>query len=256
MEKVEEIAIVGIGCRFPGANNLKEFWKVLVNGENHVNEIPGDRWNLDAIYDPDPDAYGKTYVRRAGLLSNHDVWDNEFFGIAEKEASEMDPQQRYVLECVHMALEDGGITRKELDGSPTSVYIGAMNSDAKTSKDGDYSLMTNYTVTGDAASIITARVSYNYNLLGPSLTIDTACSSSLVAVNLATQSLRLGESSMAICGGVNSILYPDMFVTLTKARMASPTGQCQAFSANADGYARGEGCGIIILERLSDVIWL
>ncbi|XP_069139183.1 phenolphthiocerol synthesis polyketide synthase type I Pks15/1-like [Argopecten irradians] len=254
MEEIEEIAIVGIGCRFPGANNLKEFWKVLVNGENHVNEIPRNRWNLDAIYDPDPDSYGKTYVRRAGLLSDHDVWDNEFFGIAEKEASEMDPQQRYVLECVHMALEDGGITREELDGSPTSVYIGAMNSDAKTSKDGDYSLMTNYTVTGDAASIITARVSYNYNLLGPSLTIDTACSSSLVAVNLATQSLRLGESSMAICGGVNSILYPDMFVTLTKARMASPTGQCQAFSANADGYARGEGCGIVILERLSDAL--
>ncbi|XP_033756251.1 reducing polyketide synthase PKS1-like [Pecten maximus] len=254
MEEVEEIAIVGIGCRFPGANNIKEFWDVLVNGENHVKEIPGDRWNLDAIYDPDPDAYGKTYVRRAGLLSKHDVWDNDFFGIAEKEASEMDPQQRYVLECVHMALEDGGITRTELDGSPTSVYIGAMNSDAKSSKDGDYSLMTNYTVTGDAASIITARVSYNYNLLGPSLTIDTACSSSLVAINLATQSLRIGESSMAICGGVNSILYPDMFVTLTKARMASPTGQCQAFSAKADGYARGEGCGIIILERLSDAL--
>ncbi|XP_060078597.1 uncharacterized protein LOC132558089 [Ylistrum balloti] len=254
MEVVEEIAIVGIGCRFPGANNIKEFWNVLVNGENHVNEIPGDRWNLDAIYDPDPDAYGKTYVRRAGLLSKHDMWDNVFFGIAEKEASEMDPQQRYVLECVHMALEDGGITRSELDGSPTSVYIGAMNSDSKTSKDGDYSLMTNYSVTGDAASIITARVSYNYNLLGPSLTIDTACSSSLVAVNLATQSLQIGESSMAICGGVNSILYPDMFVTLTKARMASPTGQCQAFSANADGYARGEGCGIVILERLSDAL--
>ncbi|XP_033756249.1 polyketide synthase 19-like [Pecten maximus] len=254
MEEVEEIAIVGIGCRFPGANNIKEFWKVLVNGENHVDEIPGDRWNLDAIYDPDPDAYGKTYVRRAGLLSKHDIWDNAFFGIAEKEASEMDPQQRYVLECVHMALEDGGITRTELDGSPTSVYIGAMNSDSKTSKDGDYSLLTNYSVTGDAASIITARVSYNYNLLGPSLTIDTACSSSLVAVNLATQSLRIGESSMAICGGVNSILYPDMFVTLTKARMASPTGQCQAFSDKADGYARGEGCGIVILERLSDAL--
>ncbi|XP_060082563.1 uncharacterized protein LOC132561875 [Ylistrum balloti] len=254
MEEIEEIAIVGIGCRFPGANNIQEFWNVLVNGENHVKEIPRDRWNLDAIYDPDPDAYGKTYVRRAGLLSNHNVWDNDFFGIAEKEASEMDPQQRYVLECVHMALEDGGITRAELDGSSTSVYIGAMNNDSKTSKDGDYSLLTNYSVTGDAASIITARVSYYYNLLGPSLTIDTACSSSLVAVNLATQSLRIGESSMAICGGVNSILYPDMFVTLTKARMASPTGQCQAFSANADGYARGEGCGIIILERLSDAL--
>ncbi|XP_060082562.1 uncharacterized protein LOC132561871 [Ylistrum balloti] len=254
MEELEEIAIVGIGCRFPGANNIQEFWNVLANGENHVKEIPGDRWNLDAVYDADPDAYGKTYVRRAGLLSNHDVWDNDFFGIAEKEASEMDPQQRYVLECVHMALEDGGITRAELDGSSTSVYIGAMNNDSKTSKDGDYSLLTNYSVTGDAASIITARVSYHYNLLGPSLTIDTACSSSLVAVNLATQSLRIGESSMAICGGVNSILYPDMFVTLTKARMASPTGQCQAFSANADGYARGEGCGIIILERLSDAL--
>ncbi|XP_060084446.1 uncharacterized protein LOC132563711 [Ylistrum balloti] len=254
MERVEEIAIVGIGCRFPGANNIKEFWKILVNGENHVNEIPGERWNLDAIYDPDPDAYGKTYVRRAGVLSKYNVWDNDFFGISEKEASEMDPQQRYVLECVHMALEDGGITRAEIDGSPTSVYIGAMNCDSKTSKDGDYSLLTNYTVTGDAASIITARVSYNYNLLGPSLTIDTACSSSLVAIHLATQSLKQGESSMAICGGVNSILYPDMFVTLTKARMASPTGQCQAFSANADGYARGEGCGIIILERLNDAL--
>ncbi|XP_033728957.1 polyketide synthase-nonribosomal peptide synthetase hybrid himA-like [Pecten maximus] len=254
MEELEEIAIVGIGCRLPGANNIREFWDVLVNGENHVKEIPKDRWNLDAIYDPDPDAYGKTNVRRAGLLSEHDVWDNELFGIPEKEASEMDPQQRYVLECVHMALENGGITKAELGGSSTSVYIGAMNSDAKSSKDGDYSLMTNYTVTGDAASIIAARVSYNYNLLGPSLTIDTACSSSLVAINLATQSLIIGESSMAICGGVNSILYPDMFVTLTKARMASPTGQCQAFSANADGYARGEGCGIVIPERLSDAL--
>ncbi|XP_060082561.1 phenolphthiocerol/phthiocerol polyketide synthase subunit C-like [Ylistrum balloti] len=254
MDEDDEIAIIGIGCRFPGANNIKEFWNVLVNGENHVKEIPRDRWNVDAVFDPDPDAYGKTYVRQAGLLSNHDVWDNVFFGIAEKEASEMDPQQRYVLECVHMALEDGGITRAELDGSSTSVYIGAMNSDSKTSKDGDYSLMTNYSVTGDSASIITARVSYTYNLLGPSITIDTACSSSLVAVNLATQSLRIGESSMAICGGVNSILYPDMFVTLTKARMASPTGQCQAFSSNADGYARGEGCGIVILEKLSDAL--
>ncbi|XP_033746877.1 uncharacterized protein LOC117332102 [Pecten maximus] len=254
MEEVEEIAIVGIGCRFPGANNIREFWNVLVNGENHVKDIPKDRWNVDAIYDPDPDAYGKTDVRRAGLLSKHDVWDNEFFEISEKEASEMDPQQRYVLECTHMALEDGGITKADLDGSPTSVYIGAMNSDAKSAKDGDYSLLTNYTVTGDATSIISARVSFNYNLLGPSLTIDTACSSSLVAINLATQSLIIGESSMAICGGVNSILYPDMFVTLTKARMASPTGQCQAFSANADGYARGEGCGIVILERLSDAL--
>ncbi|XP_033725313.1 probable polyketide synthase 16 [Pecten maximus] len=254
MEEVEQIAIVGIGCRFPGANNIREFWNVLVNGENHVKEIPKDRWDIDAIYDPDPDAYGKTNIRRAGLLSQHDVWDNDFFGITKKEAAEMDPQQRYVLECVHMALEDGGITRAELDGSPTSVYIGAMNSDAKSSKDGDYSLMTNYTVTGDAASIITARVSYNYNLQGPSLTIDTACSSSLVAINLATQSLIIGESSMAICGGVNSILYPDMFITLTKARMGSPTGQCQAFSAKADGYARGEGCGIVILERLSDAL--
>lgn len=252
MDDDDAIAVIGIGCKFPGADNQEEFWQLLVNGENHVIDIPPERWNNDAFYNKDPDAKGKTYVPKAGFLRNHDEFDNKLFGINDIEAERMDPQQRYVLECVHMALEDGGLTRNMISGSDTGVFIGFMNDDYKGSAADDLATMTNYSLTGTSPSIISARVSYVYNLLGPSMSIDTACSSALVAIDVAAQSLKMGRSSMAICGGVNSIISPELFIPLSRARMASPTGQCHAFSSNADGYARGEGCGIVILKKLGD----
>ncbi|XP_053399168.1 phenolphthiocerol/phthiocerol polyketide synthase subunit C-like [Mercenaria mercenaria] len=250
----DEIAIIGIGCRFPGADNVKEFWRVLSNGENHVKEVPPDRWKLDAFYDADPNAPGKTYVRTAGFVKGVEEWDHRFFGINDMEAKLVDPQQRLVLECVHMALEDGGITRKDIDGSDTGVYIGSMTDDYKGHVMDDVGLSSAYSVTGTHSSIISARVSYIYNLLGPSLTLDTACSSSLVAIDLASQAILTGTCNMAVCGGVNVLLDPQMFIALSKARMLSPSGQCKTFTNEADGYARGEGCGIVILKKLKHAI--
>ncbi|KAJ8322392.1 hypothetical protein KUTeg_000863 [Tegillarca granosa] len=250
----DTIVIVGIGCRFPGAENKDEFWNVLLNGENHVIEVPPERWKLDPHYDPDPDAPGKTYVRRAGFIKSYDEWDNRFYGISDVESERMDPQHKYVLDCVHMAMEDGGFTRKLLAASDTGVYIGAMNDDYKSGWNDDLKVTDNYSLTGSSPSLISARVSFVYNLHGPSMVIDTACSSSLVAMHVAAQAIKAGDCSMAICGGVNCILYPDMFVPLSKARMVSPTGQCQAFTAEADGYARGEGCGIVILKKKKQAI--
>ncbi|XP_041362793.1 putative inactive phenolphthiocerol synthesis polyketide synthase type I Pks15 [Gigantopelta aegis] len=246
------IAIVGIGCRFPGADNIEEFWRVLSKGENHVNEIPLERWDMEAFYDEDADAPGKTYVRRAGLLKNYDKFDKRLFGINDQEAERMDPQQKFVLECVFMALQDGGITRENIRKSNTGVFIGVMND--------DYSRLTsindasNYSVTGASNSIMSARVSYVFDLRGPCMVIDSACSSSLIAIHLASQALLSGDCNMAVCGGVNALLTPTIFAQLSKARMLSRTGQCQAFSASADGYARGEGCGIVLVKRLSDAI--
>ncbi|XP_060068232.1 phenolphthiocerol/phthiocerol polyketide synthase subunit C-like [Ylistrum balloti] len=250
MDEENSFAIVGVGCKFPGADNLEEFWRVLLNGENHVIEIPPERWNVDAFYNEDPMEPGKTNVRRAGFIRKYDTWDNKLFGVSQVETARIDPQQRYVLDCVHMAMEDAGITRQDLNETDTGVYIGAMNDDYRESANDELTAMTNYTLTGSSLSIIAARVSYIYNLLGPSMCIDTACSSSLVAIHLAIQAIKSGDCKAAICGGVNSILYPHIFVPLSKARMVSATGQCQAFSDTADGYARGEGCGMVIIKSL------
>ncbi|XP_041378948.1 phenolphthiocerol/phthiocerol polyketide synthase subunit C-like [Gigantopelta aegis] len=251
-ENSKGIAIVGVGCRFPGADNIEEFWRVLSKGENHVNEIPHKRWNLEAYYDEDANAPGKMYARRAGLLENFDQFDNKLFGISDKEAERMDPQQKFVLECVFMALQDGGITRQNMQGSDTGVFIGVMSDDySKLTSKTD---LNHYSVTGGSTSIMSARVSYIFDLRGPCMSVDTACSSSLVAIHLGIQALKSGDCNMAVCGGVNALLTPSIFIQLSRARMLSRTGQCQAFSASADGYARGEGCGIVLLKRLSDAI--
>ncbi|XP_033753057.1 putative uncharacterized protein encoded by LINC00614 [Pecten maximus] len=192
MDDDNAIVIVGVGCKFPGADDLDEFWRVLSEGENHVIEIPRERWNNDAFYHKDPSEPGKTYVTRAGFIKRYDEWDNKLFNVNEMEAAWVDPQQRYVLDCVHMAMEDGGITRKDLSGSNTGVYIGVMNDDYKGSSNNDLNDMNNYSLTGTSPSIISARVSYMYNLLGPSMSIDTACSSALVAIHTASQALKSG----------------------------------------------------------------
>uniref|UniRef100_A0A8W8JHV5 Carrier domain-containing protein n=1 Tax=Magallana gigas TaxID=29159 RepID=A0A8W8JHV5_MAGGI len=254
MNEDNDIAIVGIGCMFPGADNVDEFWQVLINGEDHVREIPPERFIVEAFYDPDPDHPHKTYVKKAGLIKKHDEWDNKFFGISDKEAEQVDPQQHFLLESVHMALEDAGIPKEKIAGSDTGVYIGAMNHDWNSLLRSARGESTNTTVTGTDSSILSARIAYVYNLLGPAITLNTACSSSMVAFHMAAQALKNGEISMAIAGGVSFILDPDVFVNLSSARMASPTGKCHTFSQNADGYARGEGCGIVIMKRLTDAL--
>ncbi|XP_071114581.1 mycocerosic acid synthase-like [Haliotis cracherodii] len=250
----DEIAIIGIGCRFPGASCLREFWQVLVNGENHVVEITDERWNNDAYYDKDPRTPGKSYAPRAGFIKNYAHFDFKMFGMNEHEAAQMDPQQRQVLECTYMALEDAGITRQQIAGQKVGVFLGCMNNDFTQLANKHPHLVDNFTVTGTGSSIVSNRVSYAFDLRGPSMTIDTACSSSLVAIHQAGLAMKEGDCSMAICGGVNLLLSGGVFVPLSKAQMLSPTGQCHAFSANADGYTRGEGCGIVIIKPVKQAL--
>ncbi|BFZ24032.1 hypothetical protein BsWGS_27071 [Bradybaena similaris] len=250
----DRVAIIGVGCKFPGADNLEEFWRLLENGENHVIEIPDSRWLHESVYDNDFNTPAKTHARKAGLLKDHLAFDNKLFNIKDVEADIMDPQQRYVLECCHRALEDAGITRNQIKGSNTSVYMGAMNTDYRSEFNAPSMVPDNYAVTGVSSSIISNRVSFVYDLRGSSVTLDTACSSSLVAIDLGCLALQAGVCDMAICGGVSSILTPDLFIHLSKARMVSAKGQCFAFSDQVDGYTRGEGCGVVILKRLKDAI--
>ncbi|XP_045160035.2 uncharacterized protein LOC123525230 isoform X2 [Mercenaria mercenaria] len=254
METDTDIAVIGIGCRFPGADNIDEFWRVLVNGENHIVDIPPERWNNAAFYSDNPDEPGKYYAKKAGFLNRHDEWDNSLFGISDTEAVRIDPQHRYVLECTHMAMEDGGITRKHISGTKTGVYIGAMNDDYKSLSNLDHDEDTNYTATGMSTTIVASRVSYVYNLRGPCMVVDTACSSSITAIHLASEAIRSGDCDMAICGGVNSLLCPDVFITLSRAKILSKIGQCQTFCDSADGYARAEGCGIVIIKSLKKAL--
>ncbi|KAL5011555.1 hypothetical protein ScPMuIL_010106 [Solemya velum] len=261
MDEDEAIAIVGVGCRYPGAGNLQEFWRVLHNGEDHVNEIPKERWNNAAFFDENTDAIGKTYVKKCGFIDDINGFDNTLWGISSAEAQMMDPQQKLVLECTHMAFEDGGFTRKYLDGSKTGVYIGTMADDYRIMNVDAYKDMSVYSLTGMSGSIISNRVSYTYNLHGPSITLDTACSSGLVTIDVASLALRQGDINLAVCGGVNVLQLPYINMALCRARMLSRTGKCHTFSADADGYARGEGCGVVILKKLkqalcdNDKIW-
>ncbi|XP_064604073.1 LOW QUALITY PROTEIN: mycocerosic acid synthase-like [Liolophura sinensis] len=252
MDIQEPIAIVGLGCRFPGGDNLDEFWRVLSKGENHVIDVPPDRWNVDAWYHPE--APGKMYSRKLGAVKGHDEFDNRLYGISESESLKMDPQQRFVLDSVHMALEDGGFTREHLRGSKTGVYIGSMNTDYSNILSKHVEVADNYHLTGSANSIVAARVSYVYDLRGPAVTLDTACSSALMAIHLASQGLSTGDCDLALAGGVNLVMIHISGVYLSQAGMASRVGQCQAFSADADGYVRGEGCGVVVLKRLSDAL--
>ena len=250
----EPLAVIGIGCRFPGgANNPESFWQLMIEGRDAISEVPPDRWDINAYYDPDPDAPGKMCTRWGGFLNEIDKFDSEFFGISPREAAGMDPQQRLLLEVAWEAFEHAGQSPDGLAGSRTGVFAGVCNSDyyLMRSRDGPASIDA-YVATGNAHSVASGRISYQLGLQGPSVSVDTACSSSLVAVHLACQSLRAGECRMALAGGVNLILTPDVTVTLSKSHMMSPDGRCKAFDASADGFVRAEGCGLIVLKRLSD----
>lgn len=254
---MEPIAIIGMGCRFPGAANLEAYWQLLQAGVDAISTIPSDRWDADALYHPEPATPGKMNTRWGGFLDQVDQFDAGFFGITRREAERMDPQQRLFLEVSWEALENAGVAPNQLSGSATGVFVGiaSINYDQFLFKGvPDLATITAYDGIGTTLSLAANRLSYFLNLRGPSLAIETACSSSLVAVHLACQSLRSQESNLCIVGGANLILSPELHITFSQARMMAPDGRCKTFDAKADGYVRGEGCGAVVLKRLSDAI--
>ena len=255
--RTEPIAIVGMACRFPGgATSPETFWRLLREGVDAITEVPPERWDVDAYYDPDPEAPGKTYSRHGGFLKGVELFDPHFFGISPREAARMDPQQRLLLEVTWEALEASGQAPDKLAGTRTGVFVGIGSHDHAhvRMRAEEPDRLNAYFGTGSAMSAAAGRLSYVLGLQGPSLSVDTACSSSLVAVHLACQSLRMGESRVAIVGGVNVLLFPELNVVLAKARMLARDGRCKAFDASADGYVRSEGCGVVVLKRLSDAL--
>ncbi len=251
------IAVIGAGCRVPGADDPGAFWQLLVEGRDEVTPTPRERWDPDAYYDPNPDTPGKIAARAAGFLRGPvDRFDAAFFGIAPREAQGMDPQQRLLLEVSWEALEHAGQSPKRLERSQTGVYFGVTSSDYWNMELGtrDASLLDAHFTSGIAHSVVSGRVSYLLGLQGPSLTIDTACSSSLVAVHLACQALRSGDCQLALAGGVNLMLAPELYIALSRARMLSPDGRCKTFDAAADGFGRGEGCGVVVLKPLAAAV--
>lgn len=252
--KHEPIAVIGMACRFPGASNTEEYWNILKNGIDCISEVPKSRWNINDYYSPEYDDLGKMYSRHGGYIKDVYDFDAKLFGISKTEALQMDPQHRLLLEVCWEALENANYAPDSLENSNTGVYVGIHNRDYMHRNLYKTDGIDAYSISGGSTSMASGRISYHLGLIGPSMSIDTACSSSLVTVHLACQSLRVGECDMAIAGGVNLILSPEFNIGLSKARMLSKTGKCHTFDASADGYARSEGCGIVILKRLSEAI--
>ncbi|HEX8112639.1 MAG TPA: beta-ketoacyl synthase N-terminal-like domain-containing protein, partial [Kofleriaceae bacterium] len=250
----DHIAIVGLGCRFPGAPDPDAFWNLLWSGDDAIREVPADRWDVGAFYDPDPAAPGTTTTRCGGFLTRVDEFDPSFFCISPREASHMDPQQRLLLEVAWEALENAGIAPQSLYGTETGVFVGISTSDYAGLQLSDPARVGAHDGTGSAHSIAANRLSYLLDLRGPSMAVDTACSSSLVAVHLACQSLRIGECRVALAAGANVMLTPQLTIVFSKAGMMAADGRCKTFDAAADGYVRGEGCGVVILKRLADAL--
>ncbi|MBB2988763.1 acyl transferase domain-containing protein/NADPH:quinone reductase-like Zn-dependent oxidoreductase/acyl carrier protein [Mycolicibacterium iranicum] len=249
----DPIAIVAVSCRFPGAPDPEAFWEVLSGGVDAIREVPEDRFDIDEFYDPDPDAPGKTYTRFGGFLDAIDEFDPEFFGISPREAVWIEPQQRLMLETVWEGLERAGYAPSALRGSRTGVFVGvAANEYAHLLSAESIDKIEPHFITGNALNAISGRVAFALGLEGPAVAVDTACSSSLVAVHQACQALHSGDCDMAVAGGVNVLLSPVTVVAASRARMLSPVGRCKTFDASADGYVRSEGCGILVLKRLSD----
>jgi len=251
-ERNEPIAVIGLGCRFPGgANDAASFWDMLRDGRDAIREVPRDRYDIDALYDPTPATPGKVYCRVGGFVEDLDLFGAGFFHISPREAEVLDPQQRWALEVGWEAVENAGHAH-DLAGSRTGVFLGVSMTDYGAAV-ARHTLHDNaYYGVGNTLNSVPGRLSYALGLRGPSLAVDTACSSSLVAVHLACESLKRGECDMALAGGVNALLDPGVTINICQARMLSPDGRCKTFDASADGYVRGEGCGIVVLKRLSD----
>jgi 3-oxoacyl-(acyl-carrier-protein) synthase/thioesterase domain-containing protein/acyl carrier protein len=254
LPSVEPIAIVGIGCRLPGAASPAALWKLLCAGEDRIGRVPADRWDADAFYDPDPLVPGKMNSKSGGFLDQVDQFDPEFFGIAPREADLMDPQQRLLLEVAWEALEDAAIVPAALAQTAAGVFMGISSTNYAGLLHRDPSQVGPFTNSGASACIAANRISYTLDLRGPSLAVDAACSSSLLAVHLACQSLRARESTIALAGGANIILTPGPGISLAKSRMLSPDGRCRVFDKNANGFGRGEGAGIVVLKLLAQAM--
>jgi myxalamid-type polyketide synthase MxaE and MxaD len=250
----EAIAIIGMGCRLPGAKDLRAFWNLLRNGVDAIREVPAERFDLRDFFDPDPAAPGKIVTRWGGFIEQVDHFDAHFFGISPREAARMDPQQRLLLEVAWEALEDAGQVRERLAGTPTGVFIGISNNDYGRIQFNNPDRIDAYAGTGNALSIAANRISYVFDFRGPSIAIDTACSSSLVSVHQACCSLRSGESTLALAGGVNLILSPAITINFSKAGAMAPDGRCKTFDARANGYVRSEGAGIVVLKPLTQAL--
>ncbi len=249
----DPIAIVAVSCRFPGAPDPEAFWELLSDGVDAIREVPEDRFDIDEFYDPDPDVPGKTYTRFGGFLEGIDGFDPEFFGISPREAVWIEPQQRLMLETVWEGLERAGYSPASLRGSRTGIFTGvAANEYAHLLSSEPIEKIEPHFITGNALNAISGRVAFALGFEGPAVAIDTACSSALVAIHQACQALRSGDCDMALAGGVNVLLSPVTVVAASRARMLSPVGRCKTFDSSADGYVRSEGCGILVLKRLSD----
>ncbi|PZD72650.1 Phenyloxazoline synthase MbtB [Acaryochloris thomasi RCC1774] len=253
LKQPESIAIVGMGCRFPGGvNDPEAYWQLLQSGRDPITEVPQQRWDVDAYFDADPSVPGKTYTRHGGFLDQVDQFDPDFFGISPREATAMDPQQRLLLEVSWEALERAGYAPQQLKGSRTGVYVAIGTSDyanlqAKTPEGIDA-----YTGTGSGFCFAAGRLSYVLGLQGPNMALDAACSSSLMAVHLGCQSLRNEECDLVLAGGVNLLLSPESNIVFSATRMMATDGHCKTFDAAADGYVRSEGCAVVALKRFKD----
>ncbi len=253
----DRIAIIGIGCRFPGGiNDTHSFWKLLTEGREAVGEVPADRWNVERFYDVEPGIVGKSIAKRGGFLDNIDQFDPQFFGISPREAPYVDPQQRLLLETAWEAMEDAGLVLDFEKGTDLGVFVGISHNDYQIIQGTpwDSAGISPHSPTGSAHSIAANRISYCFNLRGPSIAMDTACSSALTAVHAACEHIRAGRGDVALAGGVTVMITPGGFIGFSQASMLSPDGHCKAFDASANGFVRGEGAGMVLLKRLSQAI--
>jgi acyl transferase domain-containing protein len=252
----DPLAIIGMACRYPGhANDAESFWQLLHNGVDAIEEIPASRWDVEAYFDEDPETAGKMCSRHGGFVDDVELFDPQFFGISPREAISMDPQHRLALEVTWEALENAAQAPATLIEKRVGVFLGITTRDysERLTYDG-FDTLDAYGLTGNLSAFAAGRISYVLGLQGPAFALDTACSSSLVAIHVACQSLRSRESDMVLAGGVNLLLWPEISVTESKAHMLTPEGRCRTFDSRADGFVRGEGCGILVIKRLSDAV--